>query len=85
MKYEVGEQVRIKDNFEDLRFIDDPQIDPKMLKDAGKVFVINRKHNETYKWYKLEGNMFVWDERWLEPVENNLTMTENDIMRMFGE
>ena len=82
MKYEIGEQVRVKDNFSDLRFNDDPRVDPKMLKDAGKVFIINRKQNPTYNWYKLENNNYVWDERWLEPVENNITMTENDILEM---
>ena len=85
MKYERGEQVRVKDNFAELRFIDDPQIDPKMLSCAGKIFFITRWHNETYKWYKLENNQFIWDERWLEPVENNITMTENDILNMFKE
>ena len=85
MKYEVGEQVRIKDDFADFRFEDDPDIDPKMYKNAGQVFAVDRIHNETYKWYKLEGNPFVWDERWLEPAEDNITMTENDIMQMFKE
>ena len=82
MKYEVGEQVRVKDDFIHLRFKDDPNIDPKMLQYVGKVFVISRHHNETYKWYKLEGNYFVWDERWLDPVEDNIIMTEDDILEM---
>lgn len=82
MKYEVGEQVRIKDDFNHLRFKDDPNIDPKMLDDAGKVYIVSKHHNETCKWYKLQGNYFVWDERWLEPVEEDITMTENDIMEM---
>lgn len=85
MKYEIGEQVRVKDYFTELRFADDPQIDPKMLPYAGKIFVITRWHNETNKWYKLENNQFIWDERWLDPVEEDIAMTENDILDMFKE
>lgn len=85
MKYEIGEQVRVKDNFAELRFIDDPQVDPKMLKEAGKTFIVSRWHNKTYNWYKLEGNYFVWDERWLDLVEEDIAMTENDILDMFKE
>ena len=85
MKYEIGEQVRVKDNFADFRFKDDPNIDPKMIKHAGKTFIVSKWHNETCKWYKLENNYFVWDERWLDPVEEDIEMTENDILDMFKE
>ena len=85
MKYEIGEQVQVKDNFARLRFIDDPQVDPKMLACAGKTFIVSKWHNKTYNWYKLEGNCFVWDERWLDPVEEDIAMTENDILNIFKE
>ena len=34
---------------------------------------------------QLEGNYFVWDERWLDLVEEDIAMTENDILDMFKE
>lgn len=84
MKYKIGDTVRIKDDFERLRYSDDPSIDPKMHKYAGLITTITRIASSTHTpWYKLENNVFVWDERWLDIVENDIEMTENDIMEMF--
>ena len=87
MLYEVGELVRVKDSFADLRFNNDPMVDPKMIKEAGKVFVVSKHQNLNYHWYKLEGSNFVWDERWLEPAGTEFKpTTENELLDLlFGE
>ena len=89
--FDINDHVKIKDNFFDYRFDDDPGLDEEMKRYAGKEFVVERiyQSNERYKvtWYDLEDNVFTWDERWLEPVIATTfnPVTENEIMSLFGE
>lgn len=86
MMYEPGERVRVRYGFSKRRFKDDPNVDPKMLIYEGQEHEISRVASICPAWYRLYDCPFIWDERWLEPVEDKIqTMNENDIMSLLGE
>ena len=85
--YKVGDEVIIKENFCDLRYEDDPHIDPKMEEYAGQPAVIlDVVHSEgDVRWYKITGNFYWWDERWLDEVSGTeiKDFTEDEFCDLF--
>lgn len=80
--YKNGDKIRIKENFTEIRFVNDAGIDPNMIKMAGQRFVIRNaltycghaeyhlELDEDYTMYEHNDKMvncFVWSEEWLEP------------------
>ena len=80
--YNIGDKIRIKENFTKIRFENDAGIDPNMIKMAGQRFVIRDAQtycdhaeyhlelDEDYTMYEYHDKMvncFIWSEEWLEP------------------
>ena len=78
-KFKVGDQVQIKEHFDDFRYEYDPGIDDDMLTYSGGIYTV-RALEEYYSlpMYRLEGNTYLWDERWLEPVNESLIDVNED-------
>lgn len=88
-KYSSGERVRVTENFDELRYKDDPGIDDDMLDYEGQILTISRIENirgET-EYYRVYENSWLWDERWLEPEFTTplFDLKEDELMNVFGE
>lgn len=90
MKFKVGEIVKIKDNFYELKYEDtdyggkDPRVTNPMMKFAGTVHEITSSNKkEPYSWCHLrDTDGWTWDERWLEPVEK-IVIEEDLVLGVF--
>lgn len=87
-KYSPGERVRVTENFDELRYMDDPGVDDDMFDYKGVVLTISGI-NESYRcqYYTVSENTWLWDERWLEPefIAPIFDLEENELMNVFGE
>ena len=87
-KYKPGDRVRVIENFDELRFIDDPGVDNDMFNYKGSVLTIIGT-NETYRgqYYTVSENYWLWDERWVEPEfeEPSFALEETELMSLIGE
>jgi len=90
--YEVGDKVRIIDNFWEFRYYsgapggEDPDIVESMKEDAGRICEIEDRVTNHPTWrYRLKDVDWWWDERWLEPENNrNIDITEDSVMDVFS-
>lgn len=88
--FEVGQRVRIKDNFYEIKFPTEngvyrtPGYNSFMKKYAGKEAVISRRDRDVFTWYYLtDAGGWIYDERWLEPVEE-ITIEEDSVLGVFA-
>ena len=88
--YNVGDRVKIKNNFDKLRFEyddvggRDPGIDNDMLEYAGTEQVIcTCIQRKPTPFYEMEdAGLWAWDERWLEPIKE-ITIEEDSVLGVF--
>ena len=89
--YEIGDKVRIIDDFWKFRYnIDDPggedpDVDPAMKEYACRTYEIEEvaSNYKTYR-YRLKKAHWWWDERWLEPVSQAaINIDEDSIIGVF--
>ena len=87
MLFKVGEEVRIKDKFWNIRFNNDPGVNDEMRELAGKIFEISGIPNENNKQYWLDNDGgWTWLENWLEPVGPEIEeFDETEYISMFEE
>lgn len=84
--YNIGETVHIKVDFNIYRYDDDPSIDTDMYQYAGQDCAVDsQSYWHDAPMYKLSGNSWTWDERWLEPVANVEEVDENEWDDIFKE
>ena len=77
--FKKGDWVIIKDNFDEIRFPDDPGIAPQMLLKKGEVSQIRGTTDELCF---LVGDGWSWCPQWLEPYDmgKEVNIDESDIM-----
>lgn len=77
--FKKGDWVIIKDNFDEIRFHDDPGITTKMLLKKGEVSQIR---GTTDRLCFLVGDGWSWAKEWLEPYDINkeVNIDESDII-----
>ena len=86
--FEIGDTVKIKDDFTKIRRIPDVGINSDMERLAGKESTIaSVSQGLTRNIYTLNDYGWSWEEFWLEPVYMTeiQSMNENEIMNLFGE
>lgn len=82
-KYELGDTVKIRSDFADLRFENDPGVVREMHQFADTECTIKEKCSVAYR-YRVFENPFVWDQSWLEQCVNAIPFTDDEFMNMFG-
>lgn len=88
-KYSSGERVRVTENFDELRYADDPGLDDDMFNYKSQVLTVSyvdKVRNER-EYYRVHENPWLWDERWLEPefIAPIFDLKEDELMNVFGE
>ena len=71
VKYSVGDKVRIKKDFDKMRYPHDPGVVPEMIDYAENEYDVKFGYeldDRPEPVYTLIGNSWSWAESWLEPV-----------------
>lgn len=89
--YEIGDKVRIIDDFWKFRYNsddpggEDPDVDPAMEEYACRIYEIEEIADKyTTCRYRLKKAHWWWDERWLEPASQvTINIDEDSIIGVF--
>lgn len=83
-KFNVGETVQV--SYDLVNYSYTRGITKEMKKYAGKTFKITSRYISyyaPYPLYTLQGDIWLWDERWLIPVGDNIVIQDNEIGELF--
>ena len=77
-KFEVGDKVRIREDFDKIRFQGDPGIVSEMLERKGCETSIRRVYDEPNR-YEVLGDIWTWCEEWLERIDGEDVLAIKEI------